>query len=127
MLMFFCIGMSQAHAQNYKPFDEATAAVKVELDALSHEMDSKSYSLSTVPTATSGAQNVSKPAVASDAKLKIFKLNYLNTFINQAKETGDIATAMQNMDNMTNTQGQPQSRVQLVTAARADLMELITQ
>lgn len=127
MLMFFCIGMSQAQAQNYKPLDEAVASVQTALEDLQHQLDSKQYNLSAVPVQTSGAQNTSKPSVASDAKLKIFEVTYFDAFLQQAKLSGNVAEAVQQLDNLTNTQGQPQTRVTLVTGARAALMALITQ
>lgn len=127
MLMMFVIGMSQAQAQNYKPLDEAVASVQSALDDLQHQLNDKQYSLAAVPVQTSGAQNTSKPSVASDAKVKIFEVTYFDAFLTQAKTTGSVSEAMQSLDAMTNTQGQPQSRVTMVSTARAALMALITQ
>lgn len=127
MLMFLCIGLNQAQAQNYKPLDEAVASVQAAIEDLQHQLDSKTYQLSAVVAPTSGAQNTSKPAVSSDAKTKIFEVTYFDSFIQLAKEAQSVAEGMERLDNLTNTQGQPQSRVTMVNEARAALMGLITQ
>lgn len=127
MFMFFCIGMNQAQAQNYKPLDQAVASVQAALENLQQELDSKQYQLSAVPVPATGSPSTSKPALTSDAKLKIFEVTYFDEFLTQAKLTGSVVEAMQGLDNLTNTQGHPQSRVTLVAGARAALMALITQ
>ena len=123
-LVLFCIGLTSANAQNYKPLDEAVAAVAGAVDDLSSEKIVKA----TVNGPAVGTSNTPSGASQSNAaKIKIFEVSYFDYFLREAKQTQNVAQAVQNMDTFFSSQGQqPASRTAIYNAARADLMELIT-
>jgi hypothetical protein len=121
ILMFLSIGLTSMQAQNYKPLDEAMASVTAAIDNLSSEKFVKA----SVSSGGSGqASTTTAPAQTPLLQKKVFEISYFAAFLREAKLANDVAVAVQALDAMF--QGQPQPRAATVTAARADLMELIT-
>lgn len=118
ILMFLSIGLTSAFAQNYKPYNEAVAEVINAIDELQAD-----------PTITEVVTNntlANAAAKSNNAQLKVFEISYFEAFLLQAKLTGSIAEAVQALDALFPSQGQPQTRITMINAARGDLMDLIT-
>lgn len=118
ILMFLGIGLTNASAQNYKPYNEALAAVVNAIDGLK-----ASPAITEVVTNSTHANATAK---SQNSQLKVFEISYFGIFLDKAKESGDVALAVQALDAFFSSQGQPQSRVTILNAARGDLMHLIT-
>lgn len=126
ILVLFCIGLTSATAQNYKPLDEAAASVAAALDDLSTE---KYVKASVNGAGTGGTSNTPSGggSQSNTTQKKIFEVSYFGLFLREAKLTASVAEAVQNLDAFFAAQGQqPAARTAIYTAARADLMELIT-
>ena len=124
ILVLFCIGLTSATAQNYKPLDQAVSSVSAEIDSLT----TKKYVGTNVngPSGASATTNGSG-AQSNATPIKIFEISYFGLFVREAKLTGNVAEAVQSLDAFFNAQGQqPAARTAIYNAARADLMELIT-
>ncbi len=125
MLVLLSIGLTRTQAQNYKPFNEAVAAVSNAVEVLKSEGGIKA-----VVTKSNGNGQATTggltPAQNSNSQLKAFELAYYALFIEKAKMAGEVAQAVIALDATVNTQGQPQTRVTTINTARANLMALIT-
>jgi len=120
--MFLSIGLTSMQAQNYKPLDEAVASVNAALE----DLTSEKFVKASVTSAGSGQSSTTSviPTQNNVASKKIFEVSYFSAFIQQAKLTQNVAEAVAALDAMF--QGQQPARTAIITAARADLMELIT-
>ena len=124
ILMLIGIGLTSAQAQNYKPLDEATAAVGAALEDLSSE---KFVKATTNSNGGGGTSNTTSGSSSNTTQVKIFEISYFGAFMKEAKHSGDVASAVQALDAYFNSQGQQSAaRTTVYTTARADLMELIT-
>ena len=125
VLMFLSIGITRAHAQNYKPLDEATTSVLNALDVLKAQGGVKSV----VTKGTGNGQATTSsltPAQSSNSNLTTFEIAYYEAFLEKVKSAQDVAQGVQALDAAINAQGQPQSRVATLNAGRANLISLIT-
>jgi hypothetical protein len=123
-LMFFLVGLTGLQAQNYKPFDEAVQAVG---DALEDITNAKLTKASVQSTDGNGTTTNAGASQSNTNQVKIFEASYFNMFLDQAKAAADVATAVEALDEFFSNQGQQSaSRTAIMVAARADLMELIT-
>lgn len=126
MLVLLSIGLTRTQAQNYKPFNEAIAAVNSAIETLQHEGGVKA----TVAKSTNnGGQSTTgslTPAQASTAQQKVFDAGYFDAFVEKAKLAESIAQGVADLDALMNAQSQQGSRTTLISTARAHLMALIT-
>ena len=75
----------------------------------------------------SAKNNIIIPAAANAVRLTVSTSFLGSLFLKEAKVTQSVAEAVQNLDALMNAQGgQSSARTAIITAARADLMELIT-
>lgn len=118
ILMFFFVGLASSNAQNYKPFNEAFAAVDNAINSHNQALNKGGASVNS--TAMS-------PSQLNSLKLKSFEVFYFRDFLKHAKLTNDIAAAVVALDQEYSTQGQPAERVNQYNAAKDDLLDLITQ
>jgi hypothetical protein len=123
ILLLACIGITNAHAQNYKPLNEAIASVNTSLDGLKSQKGGNSLNQSSPGTAKTNGMS---PSQSATANVKVFEVSYYERFMELAKENNDVAAGVQALDAQFTTAGQPQSRVTTVTNARNELMHLIT-
>ena len=123
VLMLLSIGLTKTQAQNYKPLDEAVASVVQGIEDLKAQGGVKISVPKGSGQSTTGALS---PSQSSNAQLVTFEFSYFEAFLEKAKQTGDVAQAVQALDAAINAQGQPQSRVTTYNAGRADLLDLIT-
>jgi hypothetical protein len=123
ILLLACIGIASANAQNYKPFNEAVSSVKISLDDLKTQKIG-----STIGQGNPGPAKTNGPttAQAQSNSIKTLEVSYFDRFLELAKENQDIAQAVQALDAEINANGQPAARATTLTAARNDLMHLIT-
>ncbi len=120
LVLVFCLGWTNSHAQNYKPLNEAVQSVETALDALK---EGKSVG----PTLTTTTSNPSKlNSGMPQSQVKVFEIGYFQRFLEQTKLTGGVAEAVQALDAEFNSQGQQASRNSTVSTARGELMSLIT-
>ncbi len=122
-LLLACIGFTNAHAQNYKPFNEAVTSVKVAMDDLKTQ---KAPNTLNQGTPGSAKTNGATPSQAAASSVKVFEISYFDRFLELAKANQDVALGVQALDAEFNPSGLPQSRATTLTAARNDLMHQIT-
>jgi hypothetical protein len=123
-VLFFVITMTNMQAQNYKPLDEAMASVEaaiVELKASQTAMATLSNNNSDQQRPSGMTQTQSQVALT-----KLFEVSYYTRFLELAKINGDVAEAVTALNSEFPSQGQPQSRLTIMTTAKAELLHLIT-
>mgnify|MGYP003577900710 CR=1 FL=1 len=123
LLMLFCIGFTNAHAQNYKPLPEAVASVNTELGSLKSQKFGTTLNVGTPGTPKTNGMT---PAQAANTQVKVFEVSYYERFLQLAKENNDVALAVQALDAEFAPYAQQAGRSTTITTGRNDLMHLIT-
>jgi hypothetical protein len=122
-LLLIGLGITTAHAQNYKPYDEAIASVQTALETLkAPKTVPATLNVSNGPDKTNGMS----PAQAATMNVKVFEVSYYQEFLQLTKENQSVAAGVQALDAKFSANGQPQSRATTLTTSRNDLMHLIT-
>lgn len=122
-LMLFCLGFSNAIAQNYKPLPEAVTAVQTALSDLKNQKFGASLNTS---TPGGSKTNGMTPAQAANTQVKVFEVSYFERFLQLAKQNNDVALAVQALDAEFAPYAQQQGRSTTIATGKADLMNLIT-
>ena len=123
ILMLFCIGFTNAHAQNYKPLPEAVAAVQASLNDLKNQKFGTTLNVGTPGTPKTNGMT---PAQAANTSVKVFEVSYFERFLHLAKQNNDVALAVQALDAEFAPYAQQQGRSTTIATGKADLMNLIT-
>jgi len=123
ILLLACLGFTTAHAQNYKPLNEAVASVNTALYDLKTQKGMATLNQSTPGSPKTNGQT---PSQAANTNVKVFEVSYYERFVELVKVNDDVAAGVQALDAEFNSAGQPTSRATTITNARNELMHLIT-
>jgi hypothetical protein len=108
---FLAFGFSSANAQ-YKSVSTVVSVLEQQIEEIQ-------------PDGVKIHQSLNK--ISQDQKVASFKIKYYQSFLQLTKEYESVSAAVEQIDSRFQINNLPPSRAALVTAARSDLMELISE